>query len=280
MIEVRGVADPADLADVPGVQTARRSVALVPQEAATDPFVALQWSLDAVRAADGWQVTARSGLRIAVIDSAVDATHPELVRRVAAGWDAIAQGPIAAGADSDVYGHGTAVAGIAAASGVNLIGLADFDWGATIVPYRVFDASGQTTDGPVADAIRRAADDLLDLGRLLAGVAAGRPSPTPVDTSATCPDVTVARFSDTEANVHGPMIDCVAALGIAAGKGDGRYAPHELLTRGQIATFLVNTAAADGIVEGREPGLYAPGAPLLRAQMATFLVRALTLLLG
>jgi membrane-anchored mycosin MYCP len=75
-----------------------------------------------------------AGIRIAVIDSGVDADHPQLRDQVAAGRDFLHGN---ATGRQDCVGHGTAVASIIAArpaAGAGLRGLAP---GATIVPVRV-----------------------------------------------------------------------------------------------------------------------------------------------
>ena len=83
-----------------------------------------------------------AGVRVAVIDSGVDAKHPQLKGRVAAGRDLLHGDP---DARQDCVGHGTAVASIIAArqlEGVPFHGLAP---GATIVPVRITEK--ETIDG-------------------------------------------------------------------------------------------------------------------------------------
>lgn len=123
-----------------------------------DPWYADQWALEAVGAPDAWDVRTGSETQVAVIDDGIDATRPDLVGRVSDGRDTLAGRRIAAGANSDRGGHGTAVSGIIAATGDNGEELVGVDWGATIVPYRVADAAGCIPDQAVADAIIDAAD--------------------------------------------------------------------------------------------------------------------------
>jgi membrane-anchored mycosin MYCP len=83
-----------------------------------------------------------AGVRVAVVDSGVDARHPQLKGRVAAGRDLLHDGP---DGRQDCIGHGTAVASIIAAAqqdGVPFHGLAPE---ATIVPVRITEK--ETIDG-------------------------------------------------------------------------------------------------------------------------------------
>ena len=52
----------------------------------TGDFSKFQWMLDAVHAKSAWTVTKGKGIRVGVIDTGVDATHPDLIDRVVPGW--------------------------------------------------------------------------------------------------------------------------------------------------------------------------------------------------
>src|SRR5207244_2289774 len=58
----------------------------------------------------------------------------------------------------DVYGHGTAVAGTAAACSNNGVGVASIAWGCKIMPIRISDPQGYATDSTIASALTWAAD--------------------------------------------------------------------------------------------------------------------------
>ncbi|MFI7545478.1 type VII secretion-associated serine protease mycosin [Actinoplanes sp. NPDC049599] len=75
-----------------------------------------------------------AGIRIAVVDSGVDAGHPQLDGQVAAGRDFLHGN---ATGRQDCVGHGTAVASVIAARPVAGAGLRGLAPGATIVPVRV-----------------------------------------------------------------------------------------------------------------------------------------------
>ena len=86
-----------------------------------------------------WSCGKGAGLTVAVVDSGVQANHPDMAGRVRAGV-AIVNGAVQTGAGgTDVNGHGTHVAGIIAAgeNGVGTVGVAPQ---VTILPVRVLDA--------------------------------------------------------------------------------------------------------------------------------------------
>jgi type VII secretion-associated serine protease mycosin len=89
------------------------------------------------------------GVTVAVLDTGVDARHPQLAGHVATGFDAV-RGK--GGADSDCRGHGTAVAGIIAAQDSRGTGFAGVAQGVTVLPVRVVDESG-FGEHPVAPAV-------------------------------------------------------------------------------------------------------------------------------
>lgn len=84
-----------------------------------DPYFRLQRSLQAMRIAAAHRWATGRGIRIAVIDSGIDVTHPDLSGQVAVSED------LAAGEPSREPGeiHGTAVAGVIAARGQNRVGI-------------------------------------------------------------------------------------------------------------------------------------------------------------
>lgn len=111
--------------------------------------------LERIAAPQGWAITSGSGsVTIAILDSGVNVSHPEFAGRLAAGYDFVNSD-----ADpSDDFGHGTMVAGIAAATGNNAIGVAGIDWQARIMPVKVLGASGAGYSSVIAKGIVWAAD--------------------------------------------------------------------------------------------------------------------------
>jgi thermitase len=84
----------------------------------------------------------------------VDLGHPDLASKLTPGYDFVKDDDLA----QDDYGHGTHVAGIAAAATNNAEGVAGVAWGARIMPIKVLDSSGNGVYSSVAAGIVWAAD--------------------------------------------------------------------------------------------------------------------------
>lgn len=122
----------------------------------SDPGWSLQYGLVNIRAPQGWDYsTGSTAVTIAIVDSGVDLSHVDLAAKIIPGYDFVNNDSIA----QDDNGHGTHVAGIAAASGNNGIGVAGVSWGARIMPVKVLNASGNGSFADVAAGIIWAADN-------------------------------------------------------------------------------------------------------------------------
>jgi hypothetical protein len=120
-----------------------------------DPDYPSQWHLKSINAPTAWGITTgSSSVTIAVVDSGVDSSHPDLTSKLVAGWNFVNNTANTA----DDYGHGTAVAGTAAAATNNGVGIAGVSWNAMIMPLLVLDSTGSASYSNVASAIQYAAD--------------------------------------------------------------------------------------------------------------------------
>jgi len=124
-----------------------------------DPFFDKQWALAKIKAESAWKVATGSNVTIAVIDSGVDLDHPELAARVVEGYDFVSDDSEA----DDDYGHGTLVAGVAAAAANNDVGIAGLAWNARIMPVKVLDGQGQGVSSNLTCALYWAADRGADI---------------------------------------------------------------------------------------------------------------------
>jgi len=93
--------------------------------APNDPKYPSQWHLQKIHAPEAWAFTTGSAdVLIAVIDSGVDSTHPDLAPHLTPGWNFRTGSPDT----GDQVGHGTAVIGAIAAASDNGIGVASLNW--------------------------------------------------------------------------------------------------------------------------------------------------------
>ena len=123
--------------------------------AVNDPYIGAQWHTTRIGAPSAWEVTMGGPVTIAVLDTGVDAGHPDLSVRLVAGWNFYDNNANTA----DVHGHGTAVAGAAAATANNGTGVAGVAGQAKIMPLRVSDPTGYAYWSTVAQAITFAVDN-------------------------------------------------------------------------------------------------------------------------
>ena len=103
-----------------------------------------------IHAPEAWNLhTGSASTIIAIIDTGIEADHPDLSAKVIQGYNAING---STDTDDD-HMHGTFVAGIAAASTNNYEGIAGVDWHARLMPVKVLDASGQGEEIDAAEGI-------------------------------------------------------------------------------------------------------------------------------
>lgn len=114
----------------------------------------LPWGVDRIDAEVVHQYNNGSGARVAVLDTGIDYTHPDLDDNYADGYDF-------ANGDADPYddnGHGTHVAGVIAAEndGAGVVGVAP---SASLYALKVLDAGGSGTISSVVAGIEWAVDN-------------------------------------------------------------------------------------------------------------------------
>ena len=157
--------------------------------ATTDPHRSKQWGLDRIQAEQAWPTSDGTGSLVAVIDTGVDLSHPDLQNNLVVYSDADMVEPAGTctregkgktaktvctqDGPQDKNGHGTHVAGIIAAVTNNGVGIAGVAPGAKILPVRVLDAEGSGTTEQIASGIKYAADKGADVLNLSLGFLSG-----------------------------------------------------------------------------------------------------------
>jgi len=124
-------------------------VAAAPAHATTDTHWDKQWGPAKIGAPAAWASTTGSGITIGVVDTGIDLTHEDLASKVVAHTACVNTGGDAArcaGSAQDESGHGTHVAGIAAATKDNAKGIAGVAPDAKLVVAKVFRGDSAALD--------------------------------------------------------------------------------------------------------------------------------------
>lgn len=141
--------------DLPEVEFAEPNYLFSASVTPNDPFFAsYQYGPQRIQAPSAWDVTqSNPAVKIAIVDTGVQPDHPDLRGKLLQGYDFVDND----NTPSDGNGHGTHVAGIAAAVTNNGIGIAGMAPLASILPVRVLDNSGSGDLANVARGIVYAA---------------------------------------------------------------------------------------------------------------------------
>ena len=122
----------------------------------SDPlFRPNQWGMQRIGASRAWAISQGSAVRVAVIDSGIDFSHPEFAGRLLAGKNYVTPGL----SPQDDSGHGTHVTGIIAAALNNGQGMAGLAPNVLIDPRKALNSSNAGNIANIAQAIRDAADE-------------------------------------------------------------------------------------------------------------------------
>jgi subtilisin family serine protease len=131
-------------------------LAVAPAPAHADWVRNDQWQLSALNARTAWHYATGAGVTVAVLDSGVDAAHPDLAGQVLPGADFIDH---TTDGRRDFVGHGTTVAALIAGRADDTAGVVGVAPHAKILPVRVLDAQNKYDDAAlVADGLRWAVD--------------------------------------------------------------------------------------------------------------------------
>ena len=188
-----------------------------------DEYFPMQWHLHNtgqsggtpgadIRAPEAWEITTGDpNIVVAVLDCGVDASHPDLINNLVAGYDfyendAFPDPALVQAANL----HGTACAGLVAAQGNNSIGVTGVTWNCKVMPIRAGSVSADgtwhtTTEADTATAIRWSADHGADV---LSNSWYFYSSPRPIVRSAI---VDITRAGGIGRNGRGCVVVCAAA---------------------------------------------------------------------
>lgn len=213
---------------LPGVRSADYDRVVREMRTPHDPLLAKQWALAKIRATTAWntEIGASNPVTVAVLDTGVDGTHPDLVGRVTSTGFDFYDGDTNA---TDEQFHGTAVASVIAADTDNRIGISGISWRAQIMPVRVLGPDGSGTECTIEAGIVWAASN----GAQVANMSLGAEAPCStamqeaVDFATTVyPTVLVAAVGNDGAKQNPSMepANCTGVVGVGATDSRDRIA--------------------------------------------------------
>ena len=266
-------------------------VGLAPAPVWADSIRDQQWHLGFLNVAEAHRYSQGEGVTVAVIDSGVDATHPDLTGSVLAGTETFGGGT--GDGHTDTVGHGTGIAGLIAGHGHgpgNSAGVLGIAPKAKILPIRT--TSGIDSDpaaatrgidyavargaqvicialaGGESEGARRAVSSALAAGVVVVAGVGNKPGDLFVAYPAAYPGVVAAAGIDQDGNhadisVTGPEVVLAApAVHVMSTRPNGSYNTG---TGTSEATAIIAGAAA--LVRSRYPNL--SGTEVVRRLTAT-----------
>jgi thermitase len=186
-----------------------------------DPNYSSEWHLARIQAPGAWSLsTGLTSTIIAVVDSGVDSTHPDLQGKIVPGWSFISKN-----SDThDVLGHGTAVAGTAAAATNNSLGVAGVAWNCKIMPLVVLNSSNYATYYDIASAITYAANHKVRIINVsIAGTSASSTLQNAVNYAWNLGSVVFAAAANNSSSSPRYPAACVHAIGVTATNKDDTF---------------------------------------------------------
>ena len=200
-----------------------------------------QYALDVIGAGDA-QAAAEGKRRplIAIIDTGIDETHPDLSGSVRDRFDAVGDGLW------DVGPHGTGIAGIIAAHG-RLLGIAPE---ASLLSIRAFPSGAGVAVEATSDSLRRGLDWAAEQHADVINMSLAGPEDPVVD-----------------ATVSAAIAEGIVVVAAAGNEGPGAPPAHPAAVRGVLA--VTATDQQDGLFARANTGAYitvsAPGVDILSA---------------
>jgi serine protease len=204
-----------------------------------DPgFAGQERYLRAVRLPGAWDTTTGSRyVVIAVLDTGVDLDHPDLARKLLPGQDFVEHDDV----PDDDSGHGTFVAGVAAARTDNGTGVAGAAPRSRILPVKVLDSRGFGRDSSVVEGIEWAVTHGADVINLSLGGPSRSPALDRAVRYALDNDVVVVAAAGNEGTTE-PWYPAASpgAIGVGATDADGA----------ELAWFSNSGASVDVVAPG------------------------------
>ncbi|MFA5831439.1 MAG: S8 family peptidase [Candidatus Paceibacterota bacterium] len=200
----------------------------------------LPWGIDRIDAEKTWDAISGPRIKIGIIDTGIDLTHPDLKANIKGGVNTIS--PFKSYADDN--GHGTHVAGIIGALH-NTVGVAGVDPMADLYSIKVLNRSGSGYFSDIIEGLQYAIANDLDVVNMSLGASTGNDS-----------------FAEAIKAAHDAGIVIVAAAGNEAGAVSYPAAYPEVIA---VSATDENNAFASFSNYGPEIDISAPGVRIYSA---------------
>ena len=211
-----------------------------------DPGAKDQYHLGKINAFSAWDLTQGAGVTVAVLDTGVDLTHPDLKGNLVKGYDAIAKN----NTPKDMNGHGTHVAGVIAAVTNNKQGVAGVAPGAKIMPIKVLGENGGGDLGSIIDGIQWATDNGAQVINMSLGGPIESPSWTAAVKYASKKNVVVVAAMGNERDQGNPKNQPAATPGVIA---VGATDPNDKITEFSSYGEWISVAAPGYAIKSTFP---------------------------
>lgn len=209
---------------------------------APQPTQSLPWGVDRIEADQAWATSSATAVKVAIVDTGVDLSHPDLLANIKGGVNTISPRKSA----NDDNGHGTHVAGTVAAA-YNSIGVVGVGHQASLYAVKVLDRNGSGFLSDVIEGLDWAVANKMQVVNMSLGT-----------------DSNIQSFHDAVSRVYQAGIVQVAAAGNDAAAVDFPAAYPEVVAVAAVQRNPDGTLApASFTSKGVEVDLSAPGVGIL-----------------
>ena len=244
------------------VATLVTTLGWLPAPARADWVRSDEWQLQVLGVRTAWRFADGAGVTVAVLDSGVDAGHPDLAGQVLPGADFVDG---RTDGREDPVGHGTTVAALIAGRADDNAGVAGVAPAAKILPVRVLDAQNKYDDATaVARGLRWAVDHGAAIANLSLGGTGRSPELAAAIAYASAHDVVVvactgnATAGAARTDIWYPAREpgVVAVAGLAASRHSPARTTAEELWSGSLTGPATALTAPAADLLGARPGGY------------------------